>query len=144
MHSAAATFYGAYDQVATTRAPRVRIPAWVFGIGVGVLVLLGFVAADVGAFEAIPAKVTVTAVNWFAGSQLLATSPGFTLHSTQTTSLSLTCNLICYRFSAAAVNAPFQVVAFSVVDQPIQFANVTVQAPSSAYSGPLNITLSVG
>lgn len=141
MHDAVASFYGGYDQV--LRTPRVRrhINLVVLLLAVAVVILIGFIAADVLAFQSIPAKIQVTSVEWYAGTQLLTTTQGFAMHATQAVTLTLSCNFICYEFGGATANAPFQVTGFAVSYSPIEFVNVTVVAPSSAYSGPLMIVL---
>lgn len=143
MHDSVATFYGAYDQVGLRRLQRTRTPWVAVVLVLAVLVLIGFVAADVAAYDAGAVTVRVTSVSWYAEGGLLTTSPGFSLHGSQAVTLTLTCNFICYQLSGASVNAPFQLVSFSVTNQPIQYANVTVQAPATSYDGPLTITLSV-
>jgi hypothetical protein len=39
------------------------------------------------------------------------------------------------------VSSPFQLASVTITNQPIQYANLTIRAPSNSYSGPLNITL---
>jgi len=109
------------------------------------LVLVGFVAADAAALVRAPAAtVNVTAVEWFIPGALLTTTAGFSMHSSQQVTLTLTCSSVCFRFSGATVYAPFTLVAYSVVYHPVQYANVTVESPSSAYIGPIAIELNVG
>jgi hypothetical protein len=144
MHSAAATFYGAYDQVEVSRLSRSSISLVVIALGVAAVVLLVFIAVDVAAVEAIPAHVDVTSVEWVAGGATLATTGGFTLAGSQTTVLTLSCQGVCYTFSAASASAPFHALALSVVYHPVEYANVTLQAPGSSYTGPLTITLTLG
>ena len=143
MHDSVATFYGAYDQVELRRLPRMRIPWILVGLGLAALVLVVLVAADVAAFDTGTVTVEVTSVSWYAEGGLLTTSGGFSMHASQVVRLTLTCSFICYRLDGATVNAPFQLVSFSITDQPIQYANVSVQAPASSYDGPLTITLAV-
>jgi hypothetical protein len=144
-HDLVASFYGGYDQVGLARAPRyrIRIPRTAVLIAVAVVILVVFVAADVAAYESLPVNVEVTAVSWVSEGTVLATQPGFGMHGGQRATLSLTCDTVCVRFGAARVNAPFSLVAFSLVYSPDQYANVTVQAPGTTYSGPLTVTLSV-
>lgn len=145
MQDTGATFYGGYDQLYAVRRSPMRISAKVFAIAVALLLLLVFVAVDVSALETRPSVVQVTLVNWYAEGSLLTTSGGFSMHSGQTVSLSLTCSAYCYRLNGvASVSAPFTLVGLSVTYAPIQYANVTVQAPASGYDGPLTITLGVG
>jgi len=140
-----ATFYGGYDQVGYLRPTHVRIPVKVLALGTAALVLVVFVAADVSALQSRPALVQVTVVNWYAENALLTTSGGFTMHTSQTVTLSLTCSTFCYRFNGeASVNPPFQLLRFTVAYAPIQYANATVQAPGSGYDGPMTIDLGVG
>jgi hypothetical protein len=138
-----ASFYGGYEPVRAYRAPSIRIPRTTLLIGVAVVALLVFVVADVYAFEGLAVPVRVTAVDWqFEGTEL-ATSPGFTAHAGQVVSVSLVCSTICYRFASASVNAPFTLVAWSLSYHPDQYTNVTVRAPTSAYDGPLTVSLAV-
>ncbi len=144
MHDNVATFYGAYDQVGLHRLPRMRIP-WVLVVLVlAIFVLIGLVVADVAAYDSGKVTVQVTSVSWYALGGLLTTSGGFSLHASQTVTLTLTCNSICFRLDGASVSSPFQMVSFAVTQQPVQYANVTVQAPTVSYDGPLSVTLSVG
>ncbi|MGA8664164.1 MAG: hypothetical protein WB809_03735 [Thermoplasmata archaeon] len=142
MHSMVASFYGGYDLVARAHSARRRLSPLVLWVAVAVLVLLAFVAADAGAFEALPVAVHVTAVEWYPGTELLTCTGGFSLHSSQSVTLTLTCNFICYEISSATVSALFHLAGFVVTYSPIQYVNATVTAPSSAYTGPLVITLS--
>ena len=145
MQDAMATFYGGYDQVRSIQPSRVHISTKVMAVGVAALVLVVFITADVSAFETRPAVVQVTVVNWDVENSLLTTSAGFTLHGSQTVTLSLTCSTVCFRFNGAAtVSSPFTLLGFTVAYAPIQYANATVQAPSSGYSGPMTIDLGVG
>jgi len=140
-----ATFYGGYDQVRAIRPARLHIPTKVLAVGVAALMLVVFVAADISALQSRPAVVQVTVVNWYAENALLTTSGGFTMHASQTVTLSLTCSTYCYRFNGeASVSSPFTLLGVTVAYAPIQYANATVQAPSSGYSGPLTIDLGVG
>jgi len=114
-------------------------------VGVACLVLIGFVAADVGVLTQAPAAtVEVTMVEWFVPGAPLATSSGFSMHSSQSVAVSLSCSSLCYRVGGVTVYAPFTLVSFSVVNHPIQYVNVTVQSPSFAYTGPIAIELSLG
>ena len=142
-HDLVASFYGGYDQVGLSRPPRYHVPRIALLIAVVLLVLVVFVVADVAALESLPANVEVTSVSWVSEGSTLVTQSGFSVHGGQHVTLSLTCDTICIRFGAATVNAPFTLVAFSVVYHPDQYTNVTVLTPSYAYSGPLTITISV-
>ena len=144
MHDSVATFYGGYDQAGLGRLPRLKISRIVLAMAVALLLLVVFVAADVAAIEAFPASVHVTEVNWFIGNQSIANISGFAAHSSQTFVLTETCELFCFNFNGATVSAPFQLVHVSIVNEPIQYTNLTIQAPASAYSGPLAIYLEVG
>jgi hypothetical protein len=140
-HDPFASFYGGYDVVARARGARRHVGiAKVLLVG-AIIVLLGFILADVAAFRAIPARVEVTGVEWYVGGEPLTNASGFTLHASQSIQLTLTCSFVCYEFVGATASAPFQVTSFHVVYQPIQFVNVTVAAPSAAYDGPLAINL---
>ena len=142
MHSSVASFYGGYDQVECPRPVRRQLSSVVLLIVVAAVVLLGFVAADVSAFQRIPVAVHVTEVAWYAGPELLTTASGFTMHSSQSVTLTLTCNAVCYEITHGSVNAPFQLTGFTVTYAPIQYVNATIVAPTSAYTGPVVITLS--
>ncbi|HLM90712.1 MAG TPA: hypothetical protein VK424_01470 [Thermoplasmata archaeon] len=140
MHSTVASFYGGYDLVVHARPTHRRVrPVFVL-LAVAALVLLVFIAADVSAFQALPVAVHVTAVEWFAGTELLTSTGGFTMPSSQSVTLTLTCNFICYEITSATVSAPFHLAGFVVNYAPIQYVNVT--APSGSFTGPLVITLS--
>jgi hypothetical protein len=143
-HDLVATFYGGYDQVGLSRPLRFRIPRMAVLLAVAGILLCVFIAADVAAYQSLPVNVQVTSVNWFVETEALTTTPGFSLHGSQTTTLTGTCSTLCYRIIGATASAPFTVVGFSVVYHPIQYTNVTVRAPSGAYDGPLTITLEVG
>lgn len=144
MHDSVATFYGGYDQIGFRRIPHLRVP-WVAGaIGVTAIVLFGLVATDVSALVNPSVTIQVTGVNWYAEGGLLTTSPGFFLHASESITLTLTCSSVCFRFNGvASVSSPFSLVGVSVTYAPIQYSNVTVKAPSTAYDGPLTITLGV-
>ncbi|HXW67593.1 MAG TPA: hypothetical protein VEL82_06955 [Thermoplasmata archaeon] len=144
MHDSVATFYGGYDQLGLGRLPRLRVPRVALAVGVAVVVLVVLIAADVGAIDGRTASVEVSSVSWYADTELLTTEPGFSTHGSSAVALSLSCDLICYRFDGVSVSAPFSLVSSSITEQPIQYVNVTVRAPASAFSGPLAITLSVG
>jgi len=141
MHDSMASFYGGYDQTGLGRLPRFwRIQV---AIAISALALLAFVAADVSAYESAVAEVHVTSVTWYADDEWLATTGGFNAHPAQTFVLSETCEIFCFYFSSAAVNAPFTLAHVSIVNEPIQYTNLTIQAPSTSYQGVLNITLVV-
>jgi len=106
-----------------------------------IAVLVVLVVLDVATYEDGATITRVSGVGWYAEGELLASTPGFSVHASQTFTLTLTCNFICYNFNGASVSPPFQLVAFSVVNQPIQYANVTLKSPSSGFDGPLTITL---
>jgi len=140
-HDPVATFYGGYDQIGIRWVRRQRVPWAGVAITLAAIVLIVFVAADVAAFESRPAVVTVTTVTWYAETIDLVSGPGFTMHSGQHVTLPFQCISICFPFTGASVNAPFQLVGFTHTPPPVQNVNVTVQAPSGAYSGPLTIVL---
>lgn len=144
MHDSVASFYGGYDQTSLPQLPRLRVSRLWLAVAVALVVLLFFVAADVAALTTPPVKVQVTAVNWVVEGSTIASTAGFTVHGSQKFLLTETCQIFCYNFKGAAVSAPFQLVALSIVNQPAQFTNLTIQAPSSAYVGPLTVTLVVG
>lgn len=143
MHDYVATFYGGYDQVAHRRLERLRVPWVVVAIGVAVVVLIALVAEDASAYNARPAVVEITSVGWYAEGYLLVSVAGPTVHASDTIRFPLTCSSLCLPWNGASVNAPFEVLTFSVVYHSVQYTNVTVRAPSSAYDGPLAITLQV-
>ena len=120
--------------------PRAR--AIVFGAAVGALVM--FTVMDVSLYQNLTAPVQVSTVSWITEGQQFATSAGFTLHTSQAFNLTLTCNGFCYRFNGALVSAPFSLVNTQIYYYPGEFVNITAKAPSSGYSGPLSVTLTVG
>ena len=138
-----AAFYGGYERTDLVRPPLFRIRPVYVAIAIALLALAGLIAADAGALTVGTATVNVTSVEWETGGLVLATAAGFNVHSSQTFLVILTCAGVCYRFIGASANAPFHVVAFSRVDSPIQFTNVTVQAPAGSYSGGLTISLAL-
>lgn len=138
-----ATFYGGYERTHLVRPPWLRIRPIQIAIGVAVLALISVIVADTTLLAAGPPKVTVTAVEWEVGGAVLTATAGFQAHPSQSIVLTLSCSSLCYRFTGATVNSPFQVVSFVSIDSPIQFTNVTVRAPSSAYSGELIVSLSL-
>jgi len=142
VHSSVASFYGGYDLVPRVHSHPRRLSPVILLVAMAVLVLLVFVAADVSAFQALPVPVRVTSVEWLAGSELLATAGGFSMHTSQSVTLSLSCDSLCYAITSGAVRAPFHLAGFVVTYAPSQFVNVTVVAPSSAYTGAVVITLS--
>ncbi len=143
MHDSVATFYGGYDQTGV-RLPSLRIRWIQLAIAIAVVALLTFVATDVYLIDAPPPKVQVTTVNWYAGSTLVATTAGFTVHTSQAFILSETCEIFCYNFNGASVSAPFQLVNLSIVNEPVQFTNLTIRAPGGSFDGQLSITLDIG
>lgn len=144
MHDSVATFYGGYDQIGIGRSNPLRISRVGLVVAVAAGVLLILIAADVAAYSSVSATIRVTSVSWYAEGELLTTDPGFSAHASQAVQLSLTCDSICFRVNGASVSAPFSLSTFSVVNQPVQYVNLTVTAPSTGYSGPLTITLHVG
>ena len=139
-----ANFYGGYDPSGLPQLPRLRIRPIYAAIAVATIVLVIFVAADAAAVDNFPATVHVSSVDWFAEGTELATSAGFTVHASQTFIVTETCQLFCYNFDGATVGAPFHLVRVTIVNQPVQFTNVTIQAPSGTYNGPLTVTLELG
>jgi hypothetical protein len=128
---------------ALVRFPGLEVRAQALIIGIAVGVLLTLVVLDASLYENRTAPVQVTTVNWYARGALLTTSEGFTLHTSQQFNLTLECVSVCYRFNGAAVSSPFSLVSTQVFYYPGEFLNLTLQAPSTSYSGPLAITLSV-
>lgn len=142
-HDPVAVFYGGYDQVALRSSARRAFPKTAVAIGVALVALVVLVAADASAYAAIPPVVRVTSVDWYSGGVLLTTSAGFTLRASQETVFPLVCEVSCVAWAGASVSAPFVLVGFSVTDSFVQYTNLTVRAPSTAYDGPLAITLTV-
>lgn len=143
MYDPQAAFYGGYDRTNLTTRPLLRIRWIQFGLGLAVVVLVLFVAADAYAISAAPVNVTVSSVSWTTAGAELATTSGLTVHGGQTFTVSLSCASLCYRFVGATASAPFAVVGFTTELQPIQFTNVTIRAPSSEFTGALTITLAL-
>jgi hypothetical protein len=138
-----ARFYGGYDQVGLHQPSALHISRNAIVIGIAGLVLLAFVVADVSTFENPPVLVKVTSVYWYVLGSVVATSAGFTLHPSQSTELSVTCELFCFVVDGVTVGAPFALVSSSVVNEPALWVNLTVQAPPTAYTGNLSVTLEV-
>jgi hypothetical protein len=141
MRDSVASFYGGYDLELRTSPVQRHIGLPVILLIVALLVLVGFVGADVAAYQGIPPSVQVTAVDWYADSQLLASTGGFSLHGSESVTLSLMCSTVCYAIGGATVSAPFHLTGFLVSYSPDQYTNVTVTAPANSYHGPLSITL---
>ena len=120
--------------------PRAR--AIVFGAAVGALVM--FTVMDVSLYQNLTAPVQVSAVSWITEGQQLATSAGFTIHTSQVFNLTLRCNGFCYRFNGASVSSPFSLVSTQIYYYPGEFVNITAKAPAAGYNGPLSVTLTVG
>ncbi len=144
MHDSVAAFYGGYDQTGLGHLPLLKI-RWVqLALGVAAVTLVVLVAADAYAITGAPATVEVTAVTWYVEGALAASTNGFSVHASQSFVLTETCELFCYNFKGAAVSGPFTLEKVSIVNEPVQYTNLTIRAPSSSYSGVLNITLEVG
>ena len=143
MHDSVASFYGGYDQVRFSRSEMLPLPRRFLVIGVAATMLLVAVAADVSALSAGSTVVKVTEVDWSVEGYALATAAGFTMHASNTVTVSLTCTSLCFRVVGVFVASPFEQVSASIVYAPIQYVNVTVVAPSSAYAGPLSISLQI-
>lgn len=142
-HDVTALFYDGYDQIGLLRPSHHRISRMAVAIGLAGVALLVFVAADVSALSSLPARVTVTQVNWFVLGTLIGSSQGFSLYSSQSTELSETCTLFCYNVSGVSVAPPFALVKSTIENLPVQWINLTVKAPAAAYDGNLSITLEV-
>jgi hypothetical protein len=140
-HDPVAVFYGGYDQVALRPSARRAVSKLGVAIALAALTLLVLVAADVSAYASIPPVVRVTSVDWYTDGALVATSPGFTLRASQETVFPLVCTISCLPWGGASVSSPFELVGFSVVQEAVQYTNLTVRAPASAYDGPLAISL---
>lgn len=113
-------------------------------IGVAAVALALLVAADIGLVESSALTVRVATVDWYVGSASVASTSGFIVHPSQKFVLSETCELFCYNFNGVTVSTPFHLVAVSIVNQPIQYTNITIQAPTGSYDGMLGITLEIG
>ena len=142
MRSWTASFYDPYLWQAPRR--RSRISLVVVALVIAVLVLLALIAADVAAYEAIPPKVTVTAVTWYVEGFLLGNESGFTVVGGHSFEQKLVCEIFCANFDRASVNPPFSLSRASYAYPWFEYVNLTVVAPGAAYDGPLNITLGVG
>jgi hypothetical protein len=112
-------------------------------IGLAGILLLGLLVADASALYATPVKVTVTEIQWFVGNYSVGNQSGFTIAGGHTFSESLTCQLFCPTFKSARVNAPFTLVSDTFAYPWYEYANLTIQAPNSDYSGPLDITFPI-
>lgn len=107
------------------------------------LVLLGFVAADVSALSAMPVKVTISEINWFIGNVSVANGSGFTVLGGHDFALRLVCTIFCPYFAGVQVAGPFTLVNATIAYPWFEYVNATIRAPSYAYDGPLNLTLTV-
>jgi hypothetical protein len=139
-----AAFYGGYDRTALVRRPALHLHPIRIAFLIAVPVLAVFVVSDVALATGTTSSIRVTAVDWEVDGAVLATAAGFEARPSHVVSLTLTCTDLCYRFTGATASSPFVVTAFSTVDQPIQFTNVSVQTPSSGYTGVLTISLVLG
>jgi hypothetical protein len=142
LRSAAAAFYDPY--VGESRRRSIRIPATVAAVAIAAMFLIGLVAADVATYEALPVKIAITQVNWLVGNVTVGNVSGFTVAGGHVFPENLECEIFCPVFHTARVNAPFTVLSSTFAYPWYEYVNLTIQAPGSAYSGPLNITLSVG
>jgi hypothetical protein len=136
-----ASFYGGYERTNLVRPPLFRIRPMYVALAIAALALVTFIVVDASVVAAGSVSIRVTSVEWETGGVALATTDGFHARPSETFTLTLTCTTVCYRFTGATANAPFQVVAFTTIDSPIQFTNVTIRAPSASYTGPLTIAL---
>jgi hypothetical protein len=141
MRSAAGSFYDPYDWQPWPTPRRVR-PVYL-AIVIAVLVLMALIAADVAAYEAIPAKVTVTAVDWYVGDLLVGNESGFVIAGGHSVVERLECSIFCPMFRQVSVGAPFTLVGATIANPWFEYVNATIQAPDSAYQGPMALTLSV-
>lgn len=141
MRSSAAAFYDPY--LGESLRPYLRITPAVAAIAVTSLALTGLVAADIGAFESIPAKVSIQQVNWFVGNVSVGNESGFSILGGHTFPENLVCEIFCPQFGRASVNAPFTLVSATFAYPWFEYVNLTIRAPGSSFSGPLNITLTV-
>jgi hypothetical protein len=142
LRSAAAAFYDPY--VGESRHRSIRISAAAAAIAVAGLFLVGLVAADVATYEALPVKVAITQVNWLVGNISVGNVSGFTVTGGHTFPEDLECEIFCPAFHHASVNAPFVVESSTFAYPWFEYVNLTIQAPGTPYSGPLDITLSLG
>lgn len=113
----------------------------VLGIACASFVLLAVVATDVGVATAVPVKVTVTQVNWFVGNISIGNGSGFTVQGGRDVALGLVCEIFCPKFVGANVSSPFTLVNATFAYPWNEYANVTVRAPPSDYTGSLSIVL---
>ena len=147
-HDPVATFFGGYDQVGSLRrsrfdGPPLHVSRNTLAIGIAAMALLAFVAADVSALENPPVVVKVTSVEWYALGFVIASSGGFNVRASQTIALSETCEGICLPVVGVSVASPFTLVRDTIVDQPVQWVNLTVRAPATSYDGNLSVTLAL-
>ena len=112
-------------------------------LGVAVVVLLGFVATDVAYYENVTAPVDVSVVNWYTAGQLVGTSHGFVLHTSEAFNLTFACVGLCYRYLGAVIGSPFRLVSTQIFYYPTEYLNLTIQAPSTGYTGPLTVSLMI-
>jgi hypothetical protein len=144
MRGTFAAFNGGYDRTALVRRPAFHLHPIRIAYIIAVPVLAAFLASDITLATGSSPSVRVSTVDWDVDGAVLATAAGFEARPSHVVTLTLTCTELCYRFSGATANSPFVVTAFSTTDQPIQFTNVSVQTPSSGYTGVLTISLVLG
>jgi hypothetical protein len=116
----------------------------VLAIALAAVALIGFAATDLSLAENLSGSVQVTGVYWYAGGEQIGTSAGFTIHTSQQFNVAFRCTGLCYRYDEVSVGSPFSLVGTQFYYYPSEYVNVTAQAPSTGYSGPLSITLTIG
>jgi hypothetical protein len=126
------------------RTGRKRLTKGVIALVIASAVLIGLLAADAHAFYSLPAKVTITQVQWFVGNLSVGNQSGFSVAAGHQFTESVVCQIFCGVFTGVAVGSPFVLVNDTLAYPWFEYANVTIAAPSAAYTGPLTIDLEVG
>lgn len=149
MRDAVAAFYDPYARGFTVRrwirsvTTHRRFGWGALAIALVSVLLVGLVAADASAFYSIPTKVTITGIQWFVGNFSVGNQSGFTVLGGHTFVEQLVCQIFCPTFTSATINSPFALVNDTLAYPWFEYANLTVRAPTSAYSGPLSIAFGV-
>ncbi len=151
MRDGVAAFYDPYATALSRRrweagrgSGKRRLTKGVLSIVVAGGLLVGLVAADASVYYALPVKVTVTEVRWFVGNYSVGNQSGFSIESGQKFTQDLVCEIFCPAFTGVAIGSPFALVNDTFAYPWFEYANLTIAAPNSAYTGPLTIVLEVG
>jgi hypothetical protein len=143
MRDSFAAFYDPFPVQRFYKRHSLHINKLVLCIAIALLVLILLTAVDVQAYYALPVKVNVNHVYWLVENITIANNTGFIELGGHQFPEQLICELFCLKFINVHVWAPFNLVNYTIQYSWNQYVNVTIQAPISAYSGDLNITLGI-